>query len=137
MIDPCLHILHDLVPDPPPVDVRRPIIRVTRVVERERAHGRARGPRGEQRGLLRGGVLALGREEEARAQDRSGCAEREVRGRVDARRHAPCGEHGGRRTVLGERGEDFGDEQEGAGRRCAAVAPCLGACVEGEGGGSR
>ena len=86
------------------------------------AHGRARA-RGEQRGLLRGRVRALGREQEAGAEHCAGDAEREERGGLGSVREAAgCEEKG---VPRGQQREDRGHEGEGWRGIISAVSTAL------------
>lgn len=73
---------------------------------------------GEQRGLLRGVVEALWREEETRAHRDAGRTESEERGDVGTVCDAAGGDDG---RAVREGAQNFGDERENWRRRSAAM----------------
>lgn len=101
-----LEVLHDLVRrDRAAVDVRRPEVGLERLVERVAALSRL--PGGLDEDLLHlVGVLALGREEETRAEDDAVCAHREQAGDLRAGRDTA----GGDDRRFGESSADGGDK---------------------------
>lgn len=125
-VHPGLLVPDDLVADPAPVYACRPAVRPPRVVERERAY-RLQRVCAEEDALLYLGVRALGGEQEARAEDGPGGASGEVCGCLGAVGDSPCGEDW-RGAVLGEDGEDFGQQHHRAWRGGAPMTAGLVAC---------
>ena len=120
-----LVVLHDVVGrDGTAVDVRGPEVGLEGLVVRVAALGRL--PAGLDEHLLHlVRVLALGREEEARAEHDAVRAEREQRGGLRAGRDGAGGDDG---RAVGDRGAHGGDEVEERGRVRAAVASGVVAC---------